>query len=100
MQLSDFDIGKQYRAKKVDFCPPDGSPVVAGEVLCFTVLEQANARNSSIHDGDTLKPPGSVEVTAWAEFIRVLNHKSGRIHLLHPSTLEDAAQVNVEAQPS
>jgi hypothetical protein len=32
-------------------------------------------------------------VAGWAEFLRVENHATGRVHLLHPSIVESAVEL-------
>jgi hypothetical protein len=93
MQLSDFAVGKKYMAKQTDFAPPDGSPTVPGGMIQFTVLEQADKSNSSIVVDGKNESPSALELESWAEFLRVQNHKSNRVHLLHPSTLENASLI-------
>jgi hypothetical protein len=90
MELSDFKVGKKYEAQKRDFEPPDGSPIVPGETIRFTVLEPANAFNRKPLDGDE---PSAMELASWMEFLRVENHGSGRTHLLHPTTVESAVEL-------
>jgi hypothetical protein len=89
MELSNFTVGKKYDAKKVDFAPPDGSPTVPGEAICFTVLEPANAENHKAVGGEDASP---AHVAGWAEFLRVQNDDTGRVHLLHPNTVESAVE--------
>ena len=93
MKLSDFEVGKQYLAKKTDFTPPDGSPVVLGEMVQFTVLEQADESNRKVVVDGVIEKPSAMELTSWTEFLRVHNHGKNRVHLLHPSTLEKAVLV-------
>lgn len=90
MELSNFAVGKKYEAKKLDFTPPDGSATVPGEAIRFTVMEPANAENHKAVGGEDATP---AHVAGWAEFLRIENHASGRVHLLHPNTIESAVEL-------
>lgn len=90
MELSNFAVGKKYEAKKLDFTPPDGSATVPGDVLRFTVLEPANAKNHKAVRGEEATP---AHVAGWAEFLRVENHATNRVLLLHPSSVESAVEL-------
>ena len=73
-----------------DFSPPDGSATVAGEAIRFTVLEPATAENHKAVGGEDATP---AQVAGWVELLRVENHATGRVHLLHPSTVESAVEL-------
>lgn len=90
MKLSNFAVSKKYEAKKTDFAPPDGSATIPGEAIRFTVLEPANAKNHKVVGGEDATPE---QVSGWAEFLRVENHATGRVHLLHPNTVESAVEL-------
>lgn len=90
MELSNFAVGKQYKAKKTNFAPPDGSATVPWEAIRFTVLEPANAENYKAVGGET---PAPAQVAGWAGFLRVQNHDKNIVHLLHPSTLAQAVEL-------
>jgi hypothetical protein len=91
MELSSFAVGKKYEAKRQDFMPPDGSPTVPGETIRFTVLQPANAFNRKTIGDDQ---PTATELASWAEFLRVENHGSERINLLHPDTIASAIELD------
>ena len=90
MNLSNFTVGKEYEAKKRDFEPPDGSPAVQGTSIRFTVLEPADAANHKGIGGECATP---AEVAGWAGFLRVRNQGIGRVHLLHPTSIESAREL-------
>lgn len=90
MELMNFATGKAYEARKREFEQPDGSPTVVGKAIRFTVLEPANTANRKALSGEDATP---AEVAGWARFLRVRNHGTGGIHLLHPETIESAYEL-------
>lgn len=90
MELSNFIVGKEYEAKKLDFEPPDGSPTVQGQTIRFTVLEQADATNHKAVAGEDAT---AAHVAGWARFLRVRNHGADLVHLLHPANIESACEL-------
>lgn len=93
MQTTDFQAGVSYSAIRKDFAPPDGSAVVAGKAISFTVLPPADASNKLVFDGFTQSTPSATEVASWKAFLRVQNHASGKVHLLHPETIASAQPI-------
>lgn len=93
MQISDFTEGLAYEAKKTDFVPPDGSAVMPGETIRFTVLAPADKSNSTVRNGAEDVAPSATELESWKGFLRVQNHRSSRVHLLHPETIVSAQPI-------
>jgi hypothetical protein len=93
MQLTDFSQGQDYIATRTTFKPPDGSPLIYGGLIQFTVLAPADATNRCVFDGEKHMRPTAAEVANWAGFLHVCNHKSGKVHLLHPESLASAELV-------
>ena len=88
MQLSDFHTGVTYSIKKKDWEAPIGE-IVPGRTLTRKILEPVSKTNSTA-DGET---PTDMEIEGWQAFLRVQDVDSGKIHLLHPEMLLDAAIV-------
>lgn len=93
MQLSDFEQDKTYRVVQVPFTPPDSDETIPGKELIVKILEQANASNKTVFDGETTQTPTAFEIESWSQFLRVENQGTKRIHLLHPETLASAELV-------
>lgn len=88
MKLSDFDIGKTYKAKQIDWITPDDE-VIKGKEYLVTVLEPAN-KNNSLWDDEV--PPDSV-IYDWQTFLRVQCVVSKKVFLLHPNNIKSAELV-------
>ena len=93
MKLSDFVEGKTYIVTENPFVPPDGSQTVLGNTRTVKILAPAAAHNRAVFDGEKYVPPSIHEVEGWKQYLRVLNVKSNRVHLLHPETLASASMV-------
>jgi hypothetical protein len=95
MKIDDFSVGLSYSARKLDFVPPDGSPVVQGKIVRFTVLAPADASNTTVYDGLRECKPSQAELDGYAQFLRVHNIDSRRTHFLHPVWIESAEQISL-----
>lgn len=92
MELSDFRLGAIYSITTKE-CSPDGQSVIPGKTMVRRVLEPATKENSRIRAEGCLEVPTDYEVAGWQAFLRVQNVDSGRVHLLHPETIETATMV-------
>lgn len=88
MQLNEFKTGVTYQIRVAEWEAPSGE-VVPGKNLTRRVLEPANQHNSTWADGAA---PESV-IKQWQEFLRVEDPCTGQVHLLHPTTVESAIEV-------
>ena len=81
--------GKVYRFTMEDFVVPTGG-VIPGETKVRLVLEPASAQNSTLGG----EPPPQHVVDEWnANFYRVQDPRTGKVHLLAKKLVRDAELV-------
>jgi ABC-type protease/lipase transport system fused ATPase/permease subunit len=88
MRLNEFKIGVTYQVRTAEWEAPSGA-MVPGKTLTRRVLEPVNQHNAAWKDGEA---PESV-IEQWQEFLRVEDPDTGKVHLLHPNTIETAMAV-------
>ena len=88
MDLSEFEVGSIYRLKIAAWETPTGD-IVPAEEKVRRVLEQANCSNSAFDHG----PVPDQVIENWSAFLRVQCPNTGKVHLLHPETIEGAEKV-------
>ncbi|PKM47101.1 MAG: hypothetical protein CVV05_01550 [Gammaproteobacteria bacterium HGW-Gammaproteobacteria-1] len=92
MELSDFQRGAVYSIITKEYSP-DGESVIPGKTMVRRILEPATRENSRMRAEGNIEMPTDYEVAGWQAFLRVQNVDSGRVHLLHPETIESATMV-------
>ena len=88
MEVSEFEVGKMYTAKRLDWESPMGE-ICRGKVVNFEVLPPRVVKDPETYDKVSLRD----REEELQQFLHVTPVGKELSYLLHPSTLEWACEI-------